>query len=74
MDLYDVVALTVDSPAEGLKRGQVGTIVEIWEPGVYEVEFADTNGVTYAMAAFPAESLMTLYWHPDPSRQTVTNE
>jgi len=73
MDLYDVVALTVDSPAEGLKRGQVGTIVEIWEPGVYEVEFADTNGVTYAMVALPAESLMTLYWHPDPSRQTVTN-
>jgi len=73
MNLYDVVALTVDLPAEGLKRGQVGTIVEIWKPGVYEVEFSDTNGVTYAMVALSAENLMTLYWHPDPSRQTVTN-
>lgn len=35
MNLYDVVALLEDLPAEGLKRRQVGTIVEIWEPDVY---------------------------------------
>jgi len=27
-----------------LVRGQVGTIVESWAPGVYEVEFCDDNG------------------------------
>jgi hypothetical protein len=69
MHMYDVVALLEDLPEEGLKRGQVGTIIEEWEPGVYEVEFADTNGITYAQAALRADQLMTLYWHPDASRQ-----
>jgi hypothetical protein len=69
MNLYDAVALLEDLPAEGLKRGQVGTIIEEWQPGVYEVEFADPHGVTYAMLALRAEQLMTLYWHPDPSGQ-----
>jgi hypothetical protein len=64
MNLYDVVALLEDLPDEGLKRGQVGTLVEEWEPGVYEVEFADPNGVAYAMVALRAEQVMTLYWHP----------
>jgi hypothetical protein len=62
--LHDVVALLEDLPAHGLKRGQVGTVVEEWEPGVYEAEFADTDGVTYALVALRAEQLMTLYWHP----------
>ena len=64
MNLYDVVALLEDLPEHDLKRGQVGTLVEEWEPGVYEVEFSDTNGVTYAMVALRADQLMTLYWHP----------
>ena len=71
MNLFDVVALLEDLPAEGLKRGQVGTLVEEWEPGVFEVEFADTNGVTYATVALRADQLMTLYWHPHSSRQTA---
>lgn len=64
MNLFDVVALLEDLPAHDLKRGQVGTVVEEWEPGVYEVEFADTDGATYALVALRAEQLMTLYWHP----------
>lgn len=68
---YDVVALLEDLPQEGLKRGQVGTLVEEWEPGVFEVEFADPNGVTYALVALRAEQLMTLYWHPDPLQKTA---
>ncbi len=71
MNLYDVVALLEDLPDEGLKRGQVGTLIEAWEPGVYEVEFSDTNGITYALVALRAEQLMTLYWHPHSSRQTA---
>ena len=64
MNLYDVVALLEDLPQHGLKRGQVGTLVEEWKPGVFEVEFADTDGVTYAMVALRTDQLMTLYWHP----------
>jgi hypothetical protein len=71
MNLYDVIALLHDLPDEGLKRGQVGTIVEEWQSGVYEVEFADTDGVAYAMVALRPDQMMTLYWHPDTSRQTA---
>ena len=71
MHLYDVVALLEDLPNEGLKRGQVGTLIEEWEPNVYEVEFSDTNGIPYAMVALRVEQLMTLYWHPDGSKQTA---
>ena len=71
MNLYDVVALLEDLPDMGLKRGQVGTIVEEWEPGVFEVEFADTDVITYAMVALRGEQLMTLYWHPDSARTTA---
>ncbi|MCC6612574.1 MAG: DUF4926 domain-containing protein [Anaerolineae bacterium] len=71
MNLYDVVALLEDLPDTKLKRGQVGTIVEEWQPGVYEVEFADTDGVTYATVALKTSQLMTLYWHPASSRQSA---
>ncbi len=64
MNLHDVVALLEDLPEHGLKRGQVGTVVEEWEPGIYEVEFADTDGMTVAMVALRAEQVLVLYWHP----------
>lgn len=64
MEIHDIVTLIVDLPVHKLHSGQVGTIVEEWEPGVYEVEFADTNGVTYATVALRSEQLMRLYWQP----------
>jgi hypothetical protein len=39
MRLLDVVALTADLPDEHLVRGQVGTVVELLGPAIYEVEF-----------------------------------
>src|SRR5687768_4561855 len=41
--LLDVVALLSDMPAQGLLRGQVGTVVELLD-GAYEVEFSDDEG------------------------------
>jgi hypothetical protein len=64
MHLHDVVALTEDLPDAKLHRGQVGTVVEEWASGVYEVEFSDLDGRTYASVALRADQLMTLYWHP----------
>ena len=43
--LLDVVALIEELPKRGLHRGQVGTVVEILTPDVYEVEFCDETGV-----------------------------
>ncbi len=64
-NLLDVVALTADFPEKGLLRGQVGTIVEILKPGVFEIEFADNDGRTYATAAVRAELLLRLRHQPE---------
>lgn len=49
LKLLDVVALLEDCPAQELVRGQVGTIVEVYKPGVFEVEFSDTQGRMYSL-------------------------
>lgn len=64
LEKLSVVAVTEDLPAKGLKRGQVGTIVEDLAPGVYEVEFSDDQGRTYASAALHTAQLMRLYHAP----------
>ncbi len=64
IQLLDVVALTEDLTERGLRRGQVGTVVEILAPGVFEVEFSDDEGRTYAMVALRAEQLMALHYKP----------
>ena len=60
LKLLDVVALLRDVPRYKLKRGQVGTIVETYKSGRFEVEFCDNGGVTYAMATLPASALLRL--------------
>ena len=59
MELYDVVELMTDLPAEGLTAGSVGTVVHIFhEPNLaYEVEFADDEGKTLAMVALTPDHL-----------------
>jgi hypothetical protein len=64
MVMHSVVALLEDLAAEGLARGQVGVIVGEWAPGVYEVEFCDNDGKTYAVVALKAEQLMALRHEP----------
>ena len=59
--LLDVVALTEDLPERGLRRGQVGTIVEMLGPDVFVVEFVDNNGRTYATLSLRASQLMVLH-------------
>ena len=63
-DLLSVVALTEDLSAKGLLRGQVGTIVEKLDPGVYEVEFSDDSGKTYALVPVSSSLLMQLHHEP----------
>ena len=69
IEMHAVVALLEDLPREGLVRGQVGTVVENWAPGVYEVEFADNTGRTYALVALRADQVMLL--HHEPVRQAA---
>jgi hypothetical protein len=64
--MLDVVALTQNLPDLGLYKGQVGTIIEVYEPTVFEVEFVDLNGKTYAVETLDASQLMQLYYAPLP--------
>ena len=58
--VLDVVALTEDIPAQGLVRGQVGTVVEQYAPDALEVEFSDNHGRTYALLTLRPDSLLVL--------------
>lgn len=58
MNLYDVVELAVDLPAEGLRAGAIGTIVDDYAgTAEYEVEFTDDDGRTVALTALRADQL-----------------
>jgi hypothetical protein len=67
LDELDVVALTQDLPEHNLQAGQVGTIVLELAPGVYEVEFVDQHGNTYALLPLKADQLMILHFQPSSS-------
>jgi hypothetical protein len=69
MKLLDVVALWADCPEKGLVRGQVGTIVEVYEPGVFEVEFSDIQGRMYALETLRSDQLMVLHHQPIADKQ-----
>jgi hypothetical protein len=62
--LLDVVALLVDKPEEGLVVGQVGTVVEVLSPDVYEVEFLDSKGHTIAVTELKRADLLLLQHEP----------
>lgn len=64
ISVLDVVALLVDLPEHGLVRGQVGTVVEQFDDGAYEVEFSDDDGRTYAELALDADVLLVLHHRP----------
>ena len=71
MRLLDTVALVEDVPALKLYRGQVGTIVEEYEPNVFEVEFSDLEGRTYALETLEASQLIRLQYECLSERKTA---
>ncbi len=62
--ILEVVALLEDLKKRGLVVGQVGTIVEILDDGVFEVEFCDNDGRTYDTLALNADQLLALHYSP----------
>jgi hypothetical protein len=60
VSLLSVVALLGDKPSAGLVAGHVGTVVEILAPGVFEVEFLDESGRTFALEECRREELLVL--------------
>lgn len=64
IELLDVVVLTKPIPDLGLRKGELGTVVELLDKDVFLAEFADTHGTTYAMPALSAGELMKVYYEP----------
>lgn len=62
--VLDVVALTQELPDRDLSLGQVGTVVEVLAPDVFEVEFSDNEGRTFAELALRADQLLVLHYEP----------
>jgi len=61
IELLDTVALATDIPSRNLKQGEVGTVVELLDPNVFEVEFSDDDGETYAEFAVRRDQLILLH-------------
>lgn len=59
-----MIALTQELPNRDLSLGQVGTVVEVLAPNVYEVEFTDNEGRTFAELALRADQLLVLHSEP----------
>lgn len=60
LKILDVVALRKPLPRYGLKPGCVGTVVQVYKSGRYEVEFADLLGQTLVLATVPASAVLRL--------------
>lgn len=61
IELLDTVALAEDIPDRNLLQGEVGTVVELLAQDVFEVEFSDDDGQTYAEFALRNDQLIVLH-------------
>ena len=57
----DVIELVAGRPDLGLKKGERGTIVMKFTETDFLVEFADENGVEYAMPALTADEIKVVW-------------
>ncbi len=53
----DVVVLTHDLPAHGLRTGDLGAVVEVYAPNAIAVEFVAASGRTQALVTLRPEDL-----------------
>ena len=56
-NVLDTVVLTRDIPDNGLRRGDLGAIVEVYGPDAFEVEFVAASGRTQALVTLSEADL-----------------
>ena len=56
-NLLDTVVLTRDIPDAGLRRGDLGAIVEVYGPKSFEVEFVAASGRTQALVTLTTDDM-----------------
>jgi hypothetical protein len=60
LKLLDAVALTVDLPASGLSRGNVGTVVGVLDAECLSGGVLDSEGATYGLETLKSSQLIPL--------------
>jgi Domain of unknown function (DUF4926) len=55
--VLDTIVLDRDVPDRGLRRGDLGAVVEVYEPDGLEVEFVTASGRTVALATLNARDV-----------------
>jgi hypothetical protein len=55
--VHDTVVLKRDLVAEGLKKGDLGVIVEVYDSGALEVEFVTASGKTEVLVSLEPDDL-----------------
>ncbi len=61
---FDTVILTALLTNKKVRVGSLGAIVEILDNDVFLVEFADRNGVAYAIEVLQAQQILKVYEEP----------
>ena len=56
----DTVVLDRDLPDHGLRRGDLGAIVQVYRPECFEVEFVAASGRSQALVTLSAADLRTV--------------
>lgn len=60
ISLLDPVVLTCDLPEHGLCHGDIGAVVEVYEPDGVEVEFVTGSGRTQALVTLKVSDVRAL--------------
>ena len=55
--VLDTIVLDRDLPERGLRRGDLGAVVEVYEPDGLEVEFVTASGRTAALVTLNAHDV-----------------
>jgi Domain of unknown function (DUF4926) len=55
--VLDTVVLEIDLPSQGLRRGDVGAVMEVYEPDGLEVEFVTGSGRTQALLTLKVDDV-----------------
>lgn len=58
--VLDTVVLDRDIPDHGLRRGDLGAVVEVYEPDGLEVEFVTASGRTAALITLTTEDVRSV--------------
>ena len=59
-ELHDSVALDRDLPERGLKSGDLGAVVHVYDADAFEVEFVDASGGTAAVLTLRSSDLRSV--------------